>query len=543
MIMGADIMQFLPIYIIFTPVLTALIIYLFKNPWGNRLVFVAQTIMSVLAVIYFTYYYNNFDATYFVLGNWDDRIGISLFNDEISMIFIFLTLFAWWVVLLYVYDKKVNYNFLFFLMFLQGVFLGLLQTNDLFNMFVFVELTTIIVTILIAFKKTGYTFRSAIYYLMLNTSGVLLFLIGISLIYFTFGTINIQHVSSNMALFEDSIIIRLAFVLMMAGISVKSALFPVFTWLPKAHGAAKSGVSALLSGLIVKGGLYLFIRITDMFSGASINYQPIFFILGALTGFVGITFAIAQKDIKQMLAYSTVSQIGLIVMGLSFGEGQVFAGGILHIVNHAIFKMMLFMIAGIIIKVYLSKEVSQIRGMFKSMPFISIMMIIAMLAITGFPFLNGYVSKSVIMYGFDGSYHYWVVFFMNIGTATLFVKMSQMLLGPSVLSFPISHYRQSITLFILMLALIGVGNYFVFFEGQFLDVDFSTVNPASLSAFVDFFMTIGFAFILYYYVIRKDFKPIQYIRGFTLTFEHANYIFVAYTVVLITVFLIVGVMI
>lgn len=541
--MGADCMQFLPIFIIFIPVLTSLILYLLKNQWGNRLVFLAQAIMTVLAIVYFSHYYNNFDATYFVIGQWDSRIGISLINDEISMIFIFLTLFAWWVVLLYVFDKKVNYNFLFFLMFLQGVFLGLLQTNDLFNMFVFVELTTIIVTILIAFKKTGYTFRSALYYLMLNTSGVLLFLIGISLIYFTFGTINIQEVSHNMDLYKDSTIIRLAFVLMMAGISVKSALFPVFTWLPKAHGAAKSGVSALLSGLIVKGGLYLFIRITDMFSGAEIPYQSTFFILGALTGFLGITFAIAQKDIKQMLAYSTVSQIGLIVMGLSFGEGQVYAGGILHIVNHAIFKMMLFMIAGIIIKVYLSKEVHRIRGMFKAMPFISSMMIIAMLAITGFPFLNGYVSKSVIMYGFDEGIHYWVVFFMNIGTATLFVKMSQIFFGPSVLSYPIGHFRQSITLFILMIALVGMGNYFVFFEGQFLGVDFSNVSPASISAFVDFFITIGLGVILYYYVVRKDVKLFKILRKFTLSFEHANYIFVVYTVVLITIFLIIGVMV
>ncbi len=531
-------MEFLPIYIIFIPIFTSLILYLFKHRVSNYLVFVAQAAITILAIVYFNHFSDDFSQTFLVIGGWEGRIGISILNDQISMVFIFLSIFAWWMVLIYSFDRNVDYNFLFFLMFLQGVFLGLLQTNDLFNMFVFVELTTIIVTILIAFNKAGYAFRAGLYYLLLNTSGVLLFLIGIIFIYFTFGSINISFVTENMHLYSDTVIVRFAYILMMAGISVKAALFPVFSWLPKAHGAAKSAVSALLSGLIVKGGLYLFIRMNEMYSAAEFNYSTFFFVIGALTGYLGIIFAITQTDIKQMLAYSTVSQIGLIMMALSYGEGPLFAGGILHIVNHAIFKMMLFMIAGIIVKVFLTKKVDTVRGMFRSMPIISIMMIIAMLAITGFPFLNGYVSKSVIMYGFaEGSYRYWVVFFMNIGTATLFVKMSQILIGPKVLSYPIGHTRQTLTLIILAFTLLALGNFFVFYDGGFMALDFSNLSPASISAFVDFFITSGAAFILYYYVIRKDYKPIKVLRNFKLSFEHANYIFVMYTVLLITFFI------
>lgn len=533
-------MEFLPIYMIFTPIFASLIIYLFRNRVSNYLAFVAQIAITVIAIVYFSHFTGDFDSTFFVLGAWDGRIGISLQNDELSMIFVSLSIFAWWMVLLYSFDRNANYNFLFFLMFLQGVFLGLLQTNDLFNMFVFLELTTIIVTILIAFNKAGYAFRAGLYYLLLNTSGVLLFLIGIVFIYFTFGTININYVTATMHVHSDTTIVRFAFILMMAGISVKSALFPVFTWLPRAHGAAKSAVSALLSGLIVKGGIYLFLRMNEMFADANIDYHTFFFVIGAFTGYLGIIFAITQKDIKQMLAYSTVSQIGLIMMGLSSGNDQALAGGLLHVINHAIFKMMLFMIAGIIVKVYLTKKVDEVRGMFKTMPLISSMMILAMLAITGFPLLNGYISKSLVMYALEGNIRYWVIFGMNIGTATLFVKMSQIFFGPKALSYPIPHLRQSIPLFILTLTILGIGNYLVFFEGAFLGMDFTALSPASWSAFVDYFITIGLAVIIHHYLVRPDKKPVRALRGFMLSFEHANYIFVLYAVVLAAYFIFFG---
>ncbi len=533
-------MVFLPVIIIFIPILTSILIYMFKSPKVNLLAFPAQAAMIVLAVIYYTRFIGDFDATFIVLGGWDSRIGISLVNDHLSMIFVSLALFSWTMVLLYSYSAKKDYaTFLFFLMFLQGVFLGLLQTNDLFNAFVFVELTTIVVTILVAFKKTGDAMRSGIYYLLLNTSGVLLFLIGIVLIYNVFGSINIRFVTETAHLHKDSTILVFAYILMMAGISVKSGLFPVFTWLPKAHGAAQSSVSALLSGLIVKGGLYLFIRMNFMFEGAEIPYTAFFFAIGALTAYIGIVFAISQKDLKQMLAYSTVSQVGIIMMGLSSLDAQIFYGGVLHILNHAIFKMLLFLIVGMIVRVYLTKNVDEIRGMFRTMPLVSLTMVVAMLAITGMPFLNGYVSKSVILYGHEADpFRYWVVFIANIGTAVLFLKIAPILLGPKHLSYPISHIRQDIVLVTLAMMLLVLGNYFILVEDpQFFPVDFGHLSPLSLSAFLDYFVTIGLAFLVYRLVIVKDFALTRSLRGFKLSFEHANYLFVAYTVVMVAYFL------
>jgi len=215
--------------------------------------------------------------------------------------------------------------------------MGLLQTNDLFNLFVFLELTTVLVTILIAYKKSGPSFRAAIYYLLINTLGAMFFLIGVIFLYYAYGTINIQIILANIAEHSDTNVVKLAFVFMVGGISVKAALFPVFTWLPRAHGVAQSTISALLSGLIVKAALYIFIRINNqMFLLANYQMFEVFFWIGAVTALVGVTFALSQKDLKQILAYHTISQVGIMMMGLSsiFSMSQL--GGLLHIVNHAL---------------------------------------------------------------------------------------------------------------------------------------------------------------------------------------------------------------
>lgn len=534
-------MSQIPVVLIFLPVLTALLIYLFKWRHMHLLALLTQTAMSVLALVYFFYFKDQFEATHIILGGWSDvRIGISLANDGLSMAFIFLTLFIWWSVLTYLYKHgKTEHTFLFFLMFLQGVFLGLLQSNDLFNLFVFFELTTIIVTILIAYKKTGESFRAAIYYLLLNTSGVLLFLIAIVMLYNLYGTINIRVLSEVIHIHADTTILKFAYVLMMTGISVKAALFPVFTWLPKAHGVAQSAISALLSGLIVKGGIYLFFRINFMFEQASLPYHNIFFVIGFLTAIVGIVFALSQNNIKLMLAYSTVSQLGLIMMGLSSFEVATFYGGILHTFNHALFKALLFLGAGVIIAVYRTKKLSEIRGVFRTMPIISVMMIIGMLSITGMPFFNGYISKAIIKYGFDDSLLRTLgLYLVNIGTTTLFIKMSHIFFGPKMLSYPMKHLPQNITLLALAFGCLVFGNFYVEIMNAFFNIDYSHIGRISIQGILDYGFTIIVGLLIYRYVLLKDRRLVRGIRDFKISFETANILFIAFLTVLTFYFVI-----
>ncbi len=528
----------IPILLIFLPVITSILVYLFKWKHMNIIVLFSQLLLTIMAVIYFGHFYGQFENTHIVLGGWDHRIGISLANDTLSMSFIFLSIFTWWMVLIYEFSfGKTKHTFLFFLIFLQGVFLGLLQSNDLFNLFVFLELTTIIVTILIAYKKHGESFRAAIYYLLLNTSGVLIFLIGIILIYFTFGTINIVYLHETLTTADDTMVVRLSYLFLMAGISVKTALFPVFTWLPKAHGVAQSAISALLSGLIVKGGVYLFFRINFLYDNVGIDYTDFFFVIGALTAIVGVMFAVSQKDIKQILAFHTVSQVGIVMMGISSTDANIFYGGVLHTFNHAFFKSLLFLGAGVIIKVYRTKKVGEIRGVMSTMPVVSIFMIIGMLSITGAPFFNGFISKSIIKYGIqDTTWKYWALYAVNIGTATSFIKMSQIFFGPKTVSYPMKHMAQNITLMSLAFACIVLGNFYIPFTQNFFGIAYDQ-EFIHIGAFIDYGVTLSLGFLFYRYIISKDYRPIKTLREYKMSFETANYLFIIYLVTMVVYFI------
>lgn len=527
-------MNLIPLLFVFIPIFTAVIIYLFKTDKFAWIVFVGQIALIVLFVLYLNWLPSSL-TQYLVIGGTDERIRISFYNDITSLSFIGLTLLLWLVILLYTFNTNRKENkFLFFLLFLEGVFLGLIQTNDLFNMFVFLELIAILVTILIAYKKTGASFRAAIYYLLLNTVAAMMFLVGIILIYYSYGTINIQIVKELIGEHSDTMTIKLAYILMLSGISVKAALFPLFTWLPKAHGVAQSTISALLSGLVVKGALYMLIRINhQMFLGAGYQTEDLLFWVGTATALVGVMFALSQKDLKQILAYHTVSQVGLMIMGLSAIQGLSYFGGFMHIFNHALFKSLLFMGAGIVIKAYQTKKVYEIRGVFKTMPWTAILLIIGMLSISGAPFFNGFVSKSLIKYEFKTDMVKMILFtLINIGTVTSFIKFSTILFGPKKkLNYP-KNIKQHLGMSLVAVMCLAIGIFYLPLGEFIYGIDLSYVHLYDVLTFVDYCLYVAIGYLFYHFVIHKDFVPIQKLRDFSMTFENANFLYIVYIVII-----------
>ncbi|MFP4177959.1 MAG: complex I subunit 5 family protein [Acholeplasmataceae bacterium] len=532
-------MAYVPILFVFVPILSALIVYLFKNERSVSTIFVAQLALIVLFVLYALHIGEHPEDALLVFGNLDARFAISFYNDDLSLTFVGLSILMWTVIALYTYrTNKSQTQFIFFLMFLEGVFLALIQTNDLFNLFVFLELTTVLVTILIAYKKTGKSFRAGIYYLLLNTVAAMFFLIGIILIYYAYGTINIAILTEEMAFHSATDTVRLAYVFMMSGISVKAALFPVFMWLPRAHGVAQSTISALLSGLIVKGALYLFIRINrEMFALADYAMHDVFFWLGTITAFIGVVFALTQKDLKQILAYHTISQVGIMLMGLSSAVDFSYFGGLLHVLNHALFKGLLFLCAGVIIATYRTKKYDRIHGLFRTMPYLSVLLIIAMLSISGAPFFNGFVSKTMVKYAFQDDPVKMALFTaINLGTIASFIKFSMILFGPKQAVTRTRNGLQLLGMSILGVLCVAIGIFYLPLADYLFGVDLSYVSvtdPMNVFEYLFYFL-IGYLF--YRYVIRKDYGPIRLLRSFNVTFENANYLFILY-VLLLSLFL------
>src|SRR5690554_602088 len=243
--------KFIPILFIFVPIISAVIIYLIKNKAITNIVFLTQIILILLLGYYAYELSRDPSISVIILGGWNEKFAISLRNDTLSLLFVGLTIFMWTMILFYTFKTNSKYHkYLFFLMFLEGIFLAFLQTNDLFNLFVFLELITVLITILISFKKNGPSLKAAIYYLLLNTLGAMFFLIGIIILYYTYGSINMTYLADNISTHAQEPIIKFAYMMMIAGASVKAALFPLYTWLPRAHGVAYTSLSALLSGLL-----------------------------------------------------------------------------------------------------------------------------------------------------------------------------------------------------------------------------------------------------------------------------------------------------
>jgi len=262
--------------------------------------------------------------------------------------------------------------------------------------------------------------------------------------------------------------------------------------------------------------------------------SEMFFWLGAISALVGVVIAMSQKDLKQILAYHTVSQVGIIMMGLAatgpietlFTNPAAF-GGLLHAVNHAVFKSLLFLAAGSIIRVYQTKKVYEIRGVFKTMPWTAIVLIVAMLSITGAPFFNGFISKSLIKYGFKQDALKMIVFtIVNLGTMISFVKFSQILFGPKQKLIVDRQYKQHFAMSLLAIASLVIGlAYYPIFKSLFA-LTWGGALYLDYLIYIEYIGYMALAVLIFHFVVKRDYLPFRLLRGSPISFLTANSIFV-----------------
>ncbi|OGJ90276.1 MAG: hypothetical protein A2268_12425 [Candidatus Raymondbacteria bacterium RifOxyA12_full_50_37] len=200
------------------------------------------------------------------------------------------------------------------------------------------------------------------------------------------------------------------FILGCIGFGTKAGIIPFHVWLPEAHPAAPSPVSALMSGVMIKTGIYGLVRMITFLGMPPLWWGMVLIAIGALSGILGVLFALAQHDIKRLLAYHSVENIGIIVLGIGVGLIGIstghqtiavlgFAGGLLHVINHALFKGLLFLGAGSVIHQTHTREIDHMGGLIKKMPITALTFLIGAVAISGLPPLNGFVSEFLVYMG------------------------------------------------------------------------------------------------------------------------------------------------
>ena len=332
------------------------------------------------------------------IGGFPPPFGINLVAGPIGLLFSLLIALAGFLIALYslVYIKEgpeQKYHILYLLL-LTGA-TGVVLTGDIFNLFVFFEILCISSYALVAYFGDKNGIESSIKYLIQGSLGSSLLLIGIGLCYGLYGTLNMadlaQHITS-----ASPISVFVPMVLMITGLGIEAALFPLNAWLPDAHSSAPSSISAILSGIAIEVGLYAVIRVLFTIFGIS-DIFLFFVFLGVLTLLIGEMCAFSQNNIKRMLAYSSIGQIGLIVFAMTLATSYAVTGGLFQMISHTLGKGLLFLTAGYMIVRSGSMEISSFEGMGKRMPLTSLGFTIGAFSLVGLPPFIGFPGKFLIV--------------------------------------------------------------------------------------------------------------------------------------------------
>jgi multicomponent Na+:H+ antiporter subunit D len=349
---------------------------------------------------------NTVGEFYYRFGNYQSFLGIEFKIDAFSVLFTTFIVGLTMLIYLYscgdatdgIYEAEYGryYILLFILMF--SIF-GIIYTNDLFNAYVFMEILSLTSCSIISIKRKKENYTAAFRYVMLNEVGSLSYLFGIALLYMVTGYTNItlvfESIQSAWTVYPANIMTAVGF--MIVGIGIKAAIFPFHIWLPDAHSHAPSSSSAILSSIVVKVYLLLMVKVLFRVFGIDIlkelNIPAIIMIIAGFGMIMGSFFALAQKDVKRMLGYSSVAQIGYIVLGIGLMTHIGLSAAFFHIISHGLMKAALFLSVGAIIYYQRVRRIDQFDGMGYKMPLSMIVFSIAALGMIGIPLTVGFISK------------------------------------------------------------------------------------------------------------------------------------------------------
>ena len=268
--------------------------------------------------------------------------------------------------------------------------------DHLIAVYVALEISAFLSAGLVMIKPDEINFRAGVKYLLLSLLASAFFLVGIVILYRLTNTFNISEIR-NLLISDDFRLIRYALIFIFIGVAFKSALFPFHIWLPDAHGSAPSTSSAILSALVLKAYIILFIKVIYISFGIelvqSLKILPIIMILGVCAMIYGSLLAIMQRSLKDMMAYSSVAQIGYIFMGIGLGTPLGLIASIFHIIAHGITKACLFLSAGRIINLTGHKKIEDMIGIGRTLPTTMALYTICSLSMIGIPLFVGFVSK------------------------------------------------------------------------------------------------------------------------------------------------------
>ncbi len=395
----------LPILQVLIPLLGAPLCALLRQRRVAWLLFVAAASGALVCALLLARRVSQGEVLRYALGGWPAPTGIEYVIDPVnapvlalvSTVALIVAVYARASVELEIEPHLIPLFYACMCLCLAGM-LGVTATGDAFNTFVFLEITSLSSYALISMGRRRRALLAAFRYLIIGTIGATFLLIGIGLAYAVTGTLNMADLAQRLPDVYGNRALTAAVAFVVIGLSVKMAVFPLHSWLPGAYGEAPSAVSTLLAGVSTKVALYAFLRFTLTVFGGSLVFGllpvgVVGLVVASAAMLVASAVACFQRDLKYVLGWSSIAQVGYIIAGFSLATPAGVAAGYLHLINHAVTKAALFAAAGVLLMRLGSVQLSALTGQFRRMPWTFAAIVLAGVGLVGLPPTAGFASK------------------------------------------------------------------------------------------------------------------------------------------------------
>jgi len=392
-----------PVLFVAIPLLAAFLIPLFGMIWKESVRILPGIVLAyllVLAINLMNYVMVNGPIVEVIAG-WAPPLGINLIFSPFSGFLVTLMVFLGLIVWIYSYRFKRNVDFepakkyFILLMMLITGSVGMVLTGDIFNLFVFIEITSISAYALTAFYTGRNSAEASFKYLMHGSLASAFLLIAIMIIYSQLGTLNMADIGSKMHLMKPAFKIS-AIILLFTALGIEAEIFPLNGWAPDAYAEAPGPVGAAFAGIVVKAAIYASIRVIYTLFDLSGAYD-LLIIIGMITLIIAETAAIRQEKLKRMLAYSSIGQMGLVMVAFGIGTEEGVFAALFLMFNHAIIKSLLFLSGSYLVYNSKDKLIKEVNGIGKFLPITSFLFVLGAFAIVGLPPFAGFWSKLSVL--------------------------------------------------------------------------------------------------------------------------------------------------
>ena len=395
----------LPVLQVAVPLLCAPLCVLLRSRLVAWLLFLAAAVASLTCAVWLAERVDRAGVLRYAMGDWQPPYGIEFVVNGFNTPVLLLVSLTAVVVAVYgrrsiaaeLDSRRATLLYACLCLTLAGL-LGLTITGDVFNAFVFLEISSLSTYTMIAMGRRRQALLAGFRYLVIGTIGATFMLIGIGLAYAVTGTLNMDDLAGRLTGSHDNRALQAAVVFVFVGLAVKMAVFPLHAWLPAAYGEAPSAVSTFVAATGTKVAIYVFCRFAFTVFGASLVFgkmpvDRIGLLLAALGILAGSAAACFQDDLRYVLAWSSVAQVGYIVAGVSLATTAGVSAAYLHMITHSVTKAALFAIAGLLLLRLGSVRLSALAGIGRRMPWTFAAFVVAGLGLVGVPPTAGFVSK------------------------------------------------------------------------------------------------------------------------------------------------------